>query len=885
MRIDLIYATGIKCLDYILYQLKAVPLGMLTRMLFFVLLFPLAVLAQLTDDFGDGNLTENPGWSGTDSLFVITADGWLQSNGPVSSSVLYLSSSYTLTTETEWRCQIRLAFNPSSTNFCRVYLTSNHPDPQQAGEACYVQIGQSGAAPDSIKVFHKIGGQEICVLTGVTGCCAHPSENRIRLRLQRQAGGQCLLEADCNGGEQWISQGQFTLPVSIGGSWFSWVCDYNTANRYNQYFLDDIYVGVPVADTLAPRLIAAEWTDSIRLRLQFNEAVVMDTGSAENYFSFFPDTIDFSLSSTDYRQWEIRRAVPITSGTTDSLWCSGIRDIAGNSLSDTLLAISYYRPQPGDVILQEILADPIPSYGLPQTEYVELYNRTAFPVSLRGWQFRDVSLTAILPDITIPPLGYLVLCALDSAATFTTDIPVVGLSSMPSLNNDGEVLQLFNANGQLIHQQEYALSWHVDQTARDGGYSLEMRDREQYCAGRENWGSSLHITGGTPGSANSIAGIVVNRKPPLLVQTQWIAPDYVLAEFDEGINRRDGQEIYVVSGEGTPAVTGYAFPDSFPRGLGLQLAAAADSFRSHQIELRGISDCSGAEKEEGYTLVFGNAQRPQQGDIQLHEILSNPQTDGVDFIEVRNISDKILDMSGCLLMEKEIAALPVVTEYVRLPERALLLLPGGYMAFTENKEWLKENYSCGEEAAIVEVSGLPNWPDEEGIVALGNRQLETIDSVAYTADWFGPFLMETEGYSLERVSNDNIWHGASYLCRASPGRANSQEQDEPESAGRLSLSADIFSPDNDGYEDLLTIVYQLPDAGYMIRIGIWNEWGVKVATLVHNESGGRAGRLYWDGRQQDGQAAGIGLYILLAEWFNATGDRGSQKKIVAIARR
>lgn len=856
---------------------------MLTRYCLLLLLFPALAQAQLYDDFGDGNVTQNPGWSGMDSFFVLSADGWLQSNGPQSSSVIYLSVPYTLTTETEWRCIIKLGFNPSSTNFCRVYLMSNQADPTQAGEACYVQIGQSGSAPDSIKIFRKFGGQETCVLTGITGCCAQPTENLIRLRIQRQAGGQYTVEADCNGGENWVSQGSFSFPFSNGSSWFSWVCDYNTAARYNQYFLDEVYVGIPEADTIRPQVVKAGWTDSLRLRIRFSESVVAD--SAGNHFVFTGSGVGLAVATSDFREFEISRFTPISSGQTDSLRISGIRDEAGNMMPDTTLIIPYYVPQPGDVILHEILADPIPSYGLPQTEYVELYNRTAFAVSLRGWQFRDMSTTATLPEVVIPPRGFVVLCALDSAVAFSVGIQVIGVQPMPSLNNDGEVLQLLNERGQLIHQVEYALAWHADQTARDGGYALEMRDAEQFCGESENWGSSASWNGGTPGEENSIAGTVINRKPPLLLQTQWIAPDYVLAVFDEEVSRREGQTLSTLSGEGTPAVTGYAFPDSFPRGVVLKLAGAADSFRLHQLQLWGIRDCSGAEEESGYVLQFGVAHPPEPGDIQLHEILSNPETEGVDFIEIKNISEKIIDLSGSVIMEKEIDPPYAITEYVRLPERALLLLPGGYMAFTADKEWLRERYSCGEEAAIVEVAGLPNWPDDKGVVVFANRQLKTIDSVAFTEDWFGPYLPEAEGYSLERVSKDPVWHGASFLCGATPGQANSQEQKEPETEGALTLSSEIFSPDNDGYEDILTIAYQLPDAGYMVRLGIWDERGMKIAGLLHNQAGGQAGRCYWDGRRTDNQIAAIGLYLVMLEWFNATGDRGRQKRLVAVAKK
>ena len=850
---------------------------MLSRFLLLLFFWPCLLCAQITDPFSDGNFTLNPTWTGTDSFFMVDSSGMLQSAGPDASSVLFLSTPFTSSTEMEWQFLLHLRFNPSSTNFCRVYLHADLNELPLSQQALYIQIGQSGAAPDSLKVYYTSGTQTTCLLTGNVGCCTQISNNRMRLRVKR-TGNLWTMDADCNGGYAFATQGTFSLNLPPSTSRFGWVCDYNTPSRKDQYLLDEVYVGTPVADTLHPRIESTRWADSLRLTITFSESVELSDESI-TFLSAGPAA---SVETADQRTFLIQRPSPVFSGTYDSIGLKDIRDAAGLLLTDSLLVVPYYIPLPGDVVIHEILADPIPSYGLPQTEYVELLNRSAFPVSLTGWTFRDAGTHSILPDTLLPPGGMAVLTVPDSASAFLP-ARVIGLSPMPSLNNDGEYLELLNEKGQLIHSIQYALSWHTGQLAKDGGYALEMRDAAFYCGGEENWSSSISPTGGTPGSENSVKDIISDNKPPLLVQTLWIAPDRIRAEFDEDLFRHPGQSLIFVPGENCPAVSGFFFPDSLPKAVDVKLEQTANSTIIHTLHVQGIQDCKGYTQSQGYTLVFGNTKAPEPGELVINELLYNPTAETEDFIEVKNISAYIIDLGGCLILERDILPPHLILSYLILPDRPVLLLPGACMAFTSSKKTLCAAASCRDEAAILETPGLPNWPDDKGIVVWSNRQQQSIDSIAYSDDWHGPYLSDAEGYSLERISEENVWHSASAVCRFTPGKSNSQQQQERESDGALSVSNNLFSPDNDGYEDILVLDYNLPDPGLTVRLSIWNESGRRVIRLLNNEPGGTEGTCYWDGRTEDGQIAPLGLYLVILEWYDGSGRRGSQKKVVAIA--
>jgi len=61
------------------------------------------------------------------------------------------------------------------------------------------------------------------------------------------------------------------------------------------------------------------------------------------------------------------------------------------------------------VVINEIMPDPSPSNGLPDAEFIELFNRTNYPINLGGWKITDNSSSAILPNYTIQPLEYLII--------------------------------------------------------------------------------------------------------------------------------------------------------------------------------------------------------------------------------------------------------------------------------------------------------------------------------------------------------------------------------------------------------------------------------------------------------------------------------------------
>jgi hypothetical protein len=154
---------------------------------------------------------------------------------------------------------------------------------------------------------------------------------------------------------------------------------------------------------------------------------------------------------------------------------------------------------------------------------------------------------------------------------------------------------------------------------------------------------------------------------------------------------------------------------------------------------------------------------------------------------------------------------------------------------------------------------------------------EIIDKVSYLDAWHFDLLDVTDGVSLERIdpsglsSSEYNWHSAAEdIGFGTPGRVNSQYRPVV-SSGEISLSSDIFSPDNDGFQDVLQVSYELTNPGMLGKAQIFDDRGRLVRTIFTNELMGTSGTFTWDGLTDKQVKASIGVYVLVVEVFSTEG--------------
>lgn len=143
----------------------------------------------------------------------------------------------------------------------------------------------------------------------------------------------------------------------------------------------------------------------------------------------------------------------------------------------------------GSIWINEVMADPNGLEVLAQTEYVELFNRSDQPISLKDWQFIYGDKATLLPAYTLPVEGYVVLYRMGREIHIDepgSGLPLAGFPS--SLLNTGKQLSLLDPTGMVIDQIAYEKA--------KAGVAWERSENGFYL--------STDLRGGTPGSRNSL---------------------------------------------------------------------------------------------------------------------------------------------------------------------------------------------------------------------------------------------------------------------------------------------------------------------------------------------------------------------------------------------
>ena len=275
---------------------------------------------------------------------------------------------------------------------------------------------------------------------------------------------------------------------------------------------------------------------------------------------------------------------------------------------------------------------------------------------------------------------------------------------------------------------------------------------------------------------------------------------------------------------------------------------------------------------------------PNIGDLAISEILSDPYSGGSDFVEIFNKSDKYLNLNGLIISN-------LAKDEQKSIDQDIDLLPGEYLCFTEDKEFLISTYPTHNADQIVEVD-LPSFNNDSGNVSLSHSSASTdyIDQFDYDEGLHFELLDDTEGVSLERISltadtqSEDNWHSASTIAGfATPGMVNSNALPTVISVGEFELVEKVFSPNSDGDNDFLIINYKLDKPGYVANVKVFDDEGFEIDQIVSNGLLATEGLITWNGTTSEGSISQIGLYIIIAELFHSDGEIKNFKKVCVLA--
>ncbi|MCS6818390.1 MAG: lamin tail domain-containing protein, partial [Chitinophagales bacterium] len=578
------------------------------------------------------------------------------------------------------------------------------------------------------------------------------------------------------------------------------------------------------------------------------------------------------------------------------LTVSSVKNCVSSGINATTLLLAFPRVADRyDIIITEIMADPDPPVQLPNREYLELYNRSNKAISLKNWILGKptTKTDAKLPDILMMPGAYLLVCAATAVGEFSPFTFPAGVSSFPSLTNTGDAIYLKDERGNLIHYVEYNDSWYRDNNKKSGGYSLEMIDVNFPCGGAFNWTASNSATGGTPGAPNAVSANNPDTTLPNIIRAALINSNTLSITFSETLDSASAANVnhYTVNNNvGNPSAA-VALPFAFSRVL-LTFNQPFQPGIIYSVKVKGVSDCSGNGIGINDTARFAVPDTLKTGELVINEILFNPRTGGVDYVEIYNPTQKKFDISRLVVEERDVADPFKSLGISDTLQEPFLLFPDEYLVYTSEPNVVQQQYFVKNPSQVIGVKRFPNFPDKEGIVILKTYSGIIIDSLAYSSKWHYKLLDDKNGVSLERIdylkpTNDkNNWHSAaSDIGFGTPTYLNSQFYATGISDDALSVEPEVFSPDNDGFKDFTLIKYKFTEPGYQISIRIFDAVGRQVKYLVKAETLGAEGVFQWDGTDDEGRKARTGIYTIFAEVFNLEGKTKRFKKNVVVGAR
>jgi len=290
---------------------------------------------------------------------------------------------------------------------------------------------------------------------------------------------------------------------------------------------------------------------------------------------------------------------------------------------------------------------------------------------------------------------------------------------------------------------------------------------------------------------------------------------------------------------------------------------------------------------------IGITESIEIGDLVFNEVMFENPDNSLEYLEIYNKSDKVLDVSGLVFTTRKTDG--TLNTGNDIPGQTLLL-PQGYLALCSDAEKVRNYHACPAESNVM-TTAWSSLNNESATLVLTNQLKDTIyDELTYSNKWHHILVRNPKGVALERINSQlptqsaETWHSAgSEVIYGTPGYRNSQYRDvssEELTDKFVWVEPESFTPDNDGVDDVCLIHYKTENSGFVANAIILNAVGVKVYQLASNILLSGEGFLSWDGRTSVGKNANVGIYVLYFEMFNAeTGVRKKKKLPIVVSSR
>jgi hypothetical protein len=380
----------------------------------------------------------------------------------------------------------------------------------------------------------------------------------------------------------------------------------------------------------------------------------------------------------------------------------------------------------------------------------------------------------------------------------------------------------------------------------------------------------------------------VDAVAPLWTSFKILLPDKLQLKFSEAMNFRNatfevdngiGKFFSKTVSEDSTAIE-LTFSNAFEKGI------------LYILHTQGLTDLSG----NSLLLTsksFGIIEPLTPNDLVFNEVMFDNPLNSVEYVEVYNKSEKVLDLSNLIFTTRKSDG--TFNAGNKIPLQTIIL-PHAYLVLSENADSLRNYHHVPLESMIITMPWTSLNNTSSDLVLLNEAKDTVYDELIYDTKWHNMLIKNTKGVALEKINpsleaqDPQSWHSASSETNyGTPGYKNSQFRDlqsEENSSRQVWVDPEAFSPDNDGQSDVCFIRYKTEMNGYAANVLILNPAGVKVRQLASNILLSTEGFLTWDGLTDQGKNVNVGIYVLYFEMFNPlNGNRKQFKMPVVVSAR
>ena len=533
-----------------------------------------------------------------------------------------------------------------------------------------------------------------------------------------------------------------------------------------------------------------------------------------------------------------------------------------DNIATTDLLVAFSKQS---VVINEFLAYP----NVDQVEFIELVTCVDNGINLNEWRLEDSRSAVSLVHLETLEAGeYLVLAEDSSFFEFfsANNLQVIIPDKWPGLSNTNDEIIICDLTGKVIDSLAYNDEWGVA-----AGLSLEKRLPEDMSAQDHFWSQSQAAVGATPGADNSI----MPRQYDLSLDSALVGgydnnietEAKILCWFsNKGQRSCSSAPIIIQESRHTVATknTGEIVPggrDSVTINIG--------AFESGVHRLQVFVDWSEDTNHENDTLNKEIRTAYPAGALLLSEFLATPtdviteSESNTEYIEIYNPLQEI-QLEGWMICDENTGA------PVKIQEQKIVT-NGEYFVIAADSSIF--NYPQMNSSGAVILVKFPSLNNTADAIYIKDPTGKTIDSLVYDQEWAIPQYVSMERIYFINPNTLRNWRFSTDPTGGTPGYKNSVAIDDDTSKLGIKASPNPFSPNGDGVDDEIAIIYQLPFPSACVSVQIYDLMGRLIYEPAQNIISSSEGAVYWDGSRNHGNRARIGMYVVRCSATDIMSDK------------